>query len=84
MNFLKQGMLSGKFNVVMIDFNGALNTNLSYEMLNGLATGLNATWNLNIQQNIGKNLQASFLYEGRAGKNIFPGHFGSMQLRAYF
>ncbi len=83
-HFLKQGMISLKLNTVWIDYNGQLNSNLGYEMLGGLANGLNGTWNLQIQQNIGKNLQASFIYEGRAGKEMQPGHFGSMQIRAYF
>lgn len=84
LNFLKVGMITGKINLYKIDYKGSLNNNLSYEMLGGLSHGINGTWNLNVQQNIGKNLQVSFLYEGRAGKNIYPGHFGSMQVRAYF
>lgn len=83
-NFLKQGLISARFNVLFIDYTGALSNNLAYEMLGGLSNGINGTWNFTLQQSIGKNLQANFLYEGRVGQNMYPGHFGSMQLRAYF
>jgi len=57
---------------------------LGFEMLEGLAPGFNGTWNLNVQYNVGQNLQLTVNYDGRAGQNFKSIHLGGMQVRAFF
>lgn len=83
-NILQKGLISGKFSVLQIAFNGLANSALGFEMVEALAAGINGTWNLNIQYNIGQNLQLTVNYDGRAGANFKPVHIGGMQVRAFF
>jgi len=83
-NILKKGLLNGRINFLYIEFNGLTNSALGFEMIEALAPGINGTWNLNVQYNIGSNLQLSLNYDGRAGKNFSAIHFGGMQVRAFF
>ena len=81
---IKQGIISAKFNYIVIDYNGSSTTPLAYEMLEGLKIGSNTTWGLSIQRNLGSSLQLSLTYDGRkpAGLNVI--HTGSAQVRAFF
>ncbi|MFM9056898.1 MAG: hypothetical protein ACKOQY_09485, partial [Bacteroidota bacterium] len=83
-NSVRKGLYSARFNLVNIAFDGAENTPLAYEMLEGLQAGTNLTWGLNIQRNLGTSLQLSINYDGRrpAGGRII--HTGGAQVRAYF
>ena len=83
-NILQKGLVTGKISALYIDFNGVTNSALGFEMIEALAPGLNGTWNLNAQYNIGQNLQLTVNYDGRAGKNFKPVHMGGMQVRAFF
>ncbi len=75
-------MLRG--NYIEIHYTGLDNTPLAYEMLEGLKTGSNATWNLSYQRNISNNLQLNLVYDGRVSPGTKVIHVGSVQLRAYF
>lgn len=83
-NILQKGLVSGKISCLQIDFNGLTNSALGFEMIEALAPGLNGTWNLNVQYNLGQNLQLTVNYDGRAGHNFKPVHIGGMQVRAFF
>ncbi len=83
-NSVRKGLYSARFNLVKIAYDGAENTPLAYEMLEGLNAGTNLTWGLNVQRNLGASLQLSINYDGRrpAGGRII--HTGGAQVRAYF
>lgn len=81
---VNRGTLLLKANYISIDYNGEENSSLGFEMLEGLSTGENATWNLSYQQNISNHLQLSLMYDGRSSPGAPVVHVGSMQLRAYF
>jgi len=83
-NILQKGLITGKIAFLQIAYNGTTNTPLGFEMLEALAPGINGTWNLNIQYNIGQNLQLTVNYDGRAGANFRAVHIGGMQVRAFF
>ena len=53
-------------------------------MLEGLRAGANLTWGLNFQKTLGKNLQLSLHYSGRAANGQRSIHTGGMELRAFF
>ena len=81
---LKKGTMSAKFNFINIAYNQPENTPLAYEMLEGLKTGKNYTWNVSIQRNLTNSLQLSLNYDGRKSENVRTIHSGGIQARAYF
>ncbi|RLD38856.1 MAG: hypothetical protein DRI83_02030, partial [Bacteroidetes bacterium] len=81
---VNKGTLLVKANYIDISYNGDENTSLSFEMLEGLKTGKNATWSVSYQQNISDHLQLSLIYDGRKAPEVSTVHVGSVQLRAYF
>ena len=83
-NQKKKGSLSAKFNFIVIDYTGASNTSLAFEMLEGLKTGNNYTWGLSYQRKVAKNLQLNFNYNGRKSETNNAIHAGGMELRAFF
>lgn len=60
------------------------NTAVSYQMLNGLAVGHNALWNVSYQMSITDYLQLSLQYDGRASEGHKVVHTGSLILKAQF
>jgi hypothetical protein len=80
----QKGTLSGTMNVLKIDYNGAINSALGFEMLESLRPGLNYTWTLNYQRNLGKNLQLSIRYNGRKSEGNRMIHAGGVEMRAMF
>lgn len=83
LNFTGKGLITARLNYVNISYNAPLNNALAFEMLDALAPGNNGTWNLSVQYTLGKNLQLTVNYEGRAG-SFRPVHVGGMQVRAFF
>lgn len=80
----QKGTFSGTMNVLKIDYNGAINSALGFEMLESLRPGLNYTWTLNYQRNLGKNLQLSIRYNGRKSEGNQMIHAGGVEMRAMF
>lgn len=80
----QKGTLSGTMNVLKIDYNGAINSALGFEMLESLRPGLNYTWTLNYQRNLGKSLQLSIRYNGRKSEGNRMIHAGGIEMRAMF
>ncbi len=83
-NTLTKGTLQCKANYIYIDYAGAVNSSVAFEMLEGLVPGENITWNLSFQRTLSNNLQITINYDGRkpaSGKII---HTGGAQVRAFF
>lgn len=81
---VEAGIVFAKFNYISINYSGAGNNSLAYQMLDGLQDGRNLTWGAGIQRNLGKNLQLSLSYNGRKSEDVKSIHTGSMEVRAYF
>lgn len=81
---VNRGTLLVKANYIDISYNGDENSSLGFEMLEGLKTGKNGTWNVSYQQNLSDHLQLSLIYDGRKVPETPVVHVGSVQLRAYF
>lgn len=84
MNQPEKGTFSGTMNVLRIQYDGESNSALGFEMLESLRPGMNYTWTLNYQRNLGKNLQLSLRYNGRKSENSPIIHAGGIELRAMF
>lgn len=76
--------LNGDLTFATIRFEGAENSSLAYEMLEGLFPGRNLIWNVFLQKSLPNNLEISVTYGGRysSGKDMI--HTGGLQARAYF
>jgi hypothetical protein len=81
---VKQGLITAKFNYLLIGYNADANTALGYEMLEALKEGANITWGFSLQRNLGNSLQLGVTYDGRKPSGINTIHTGSAQVRAYF
>lgn len=80
----KQGVLNGRLSYYQITFNGDAQSQLGYDMLQGLNTGQNSVWNINYQQRLGNNLQITINYDGRSAENQRTIHVGRMEARYLF
>jgi hypothetical protein len=81
---IEKGTYFVQVNYITIDYIGAVNNSLSYEMLEGLQNGQNITWAAGIQRNLGNNLQLSLTYNGRKSEDTKSIHTGNVQVRAFF
>jgi hypothetical protein len=80
----KQGVINAKLSSYQIKFNGDAQSQLGYDMLQGLAVGQNAVWNINYQQRLGNNLQITINYDGRSAETQRTIHIGRMEARYLF
>ncbi len=83
-NETEKGSLTGTVNFIKILYNDDLSSSISYEMLNGLSTGDNFTWELVYQRNLNSNIQISINYNGRKTPGANTVHLGGAQIRAFF
>ncbi|ADY53420.1 hypothetical protein Pedsa_2881 [Pseudopedobacter saltans DSM 12145] len=83
-NVLKKGTLTSKLNFIGNNFSGKNNTPIAYELLDGLQSGNNMTWQLGFQRIISNGIQLNFNYEGRKSEKVKTIHTGGVQVRAYF
>ncbi len=84
-NFTQIGTLSAKYSLYEVEFNGEAGSNLGYDMLQGLTTGKNQVWNINLQQRIGQNIQINLNYDGRtSGISDTILHTGRIEARYIF
>ena len=74
--------LNGKFTYSKIDYTGAVNSTVSYIMLDALLPGKNYLWNIDLVKRLGNNLELSFQYEGRKPGSTRTIHTGRASLRA--
>lgn len=80
----KKNQISANVNVFLNDFIGDTNTPVAYQMLEGLQTGKNFTWNLLFNQKLNSFLSLNLSYLGRKSENSKTIHTGNIQLRASF
>lgn len=83
-SLVKQGVINAKLSSYQIKFNGDAQSQLGYDMLQGLAVGQNAVWNINYQQRLGNNLQITINYDGRSAETQRTIHIGRMEARYLF
>ena len=83
-NQTEKGSLTGRVNLIKINYNDVENSSVAYEMLSGLNTGDNFTWELNYSRNLNNNIQVSINYNGRKTPNAATVHLGGAQIRAFF
>lgn len=83
-NALNKGSLSAKANFILINYNSPENTPLAYEMLEGLKTGENYTWNIGYSRTLANNIQLTLSYDARQSPGIKTIHTGNAQVRAFF
>lgn len=81
---VKRGIFTAKFNLIQIDYNGAENTPIAYEVLEGLKKGRNYTWGISLQRTLSNSIQINLNYEGRKPEGTKIIHTGGVQARAYF
>ena len=79
----KTGFIS-EFNYFKNEFNGDINSVISYIMMNGLQKGENYTWSFKFQRKLSKLIDINFVYLGRKSNSFRTIHNGSIQLKAIF
>jgi hypothetical protein len=79
-----KGVLNFGINYIDVDYNGASNSTLGYELLRGLQNGANVTWKLNYQQTMSNNIQITISYDGRSSETADIVHIGRMVARYLF
>lgn len=84
LNKLAKGSFNARADYLVITYNDAENTPISFEMLSSLRPGQNITWSASYQQNLSGNIQVSFTYDGRKSPNAKMVHIGGAQVRAFF
>ena len=82
-NFSKAA-ISAEFNYIVNDFEGDPNSPVGYQMMEGLQSGKNYTWNLIAQKKLTKFLDLNINYFGRKSETSQVIHTGNVQLKAYF
>ena len=73
-----------RFNYIINDFEGNVNSPLAFEMLEGLRPGVNGVWAFTLQHTLGSGLQLSLTYEGRSSEDLPTIHTGQVQVKAFF
>lgn len=76
--------LEQRFSYINVDFSGQANSPVGFAMLNGLQPGNNLIWNLNLNRQLGRNLQLQLSYEGRKTGTARVVHVGRAQVSAIF
>ncbi len=83
-SFVQKGNIQIDIDLYDITYDGADNTSLAFEMLNGLKPGQNYTWGARLQRNLSENLELNFTYNGRLSEDVQTIHTGGVQVRAFF
>jgi hypothetical protein len=76
--------LIANLRLLNIQYQGLLNTPVSYDMLEALQPGINWTWTLSWQQRLTNGLQLTLNYDGRKSPTTALINIGRMQLTALF
>ena len=79
-----QGTFMLKFDYIDINYSGASNTSVSYEILEGLKAGKNYVWSVLWFKKITKYLQLELNYSGRKSEENKIIHSGGVSVRAVF
>jgi hypothetical protein len=81
-NLVSNAAINLKFNLSNIQYNGTINSTIAYVMLDGLRTGNNGIWVLDLTKRLSKFIELNIVYEGRKSVGINPIHLGRAQIRA--
>lgn len=84
LNSVNAGTFNARFNFIRIDYNAPDNSQLAYELLEGLKDGDNYTWGLSLLRSLGKSMQLTLNYDGRKSTGSPVVHTGGVQFRAFF
>ncbi len=76
--------LSGEVSFYQNKFTGNEFSSVGFQMLEGLQTGQNLTWQFLLQKNLTQFLDINLSYQGRKSESNQAIHTGNVQLRAYF
>ena len=83
-NLKKWKALTGGFKWYFNDFNSSTFSNVSFQMLEGLQSGQNYTWNVSLYKNLTKLLVLQLNYQGRKSENLRTIHNGTVSIKALF
>lgn len=83
-NIAEKGAVVAEVNYLLINYPYQTNSALSFEMLEGLSPGNNATWFISFQRTLANNLQINLNYNGRWSETSKIVHVGGIQARAFF
>ena len=83
-NSPKQGMVSLRVSLIINDYNGDVNSPITFTMLEGFLPGENYQWAINFSRNINKFLRLNLTYNGRKPADTQIIHTGQFSLSAYF
>ena len=80
----KKQQIQANFTMFLNDFSGNANSPVGYQMLEGLQTGRNYTWNVLFNQRLNSFLNLNLNYLGRKSEESKTIHTGTVQLKAIF
>ena len=80
----KNEQISATANYYLNNFTGNTNSPIAYQMLEGLQSGRNFTWNILFNKKLNSFLNLNLNYFGRKSENVRAIHSGNIQLRADF
>jgi hypothetical protein len=83
-NVASRSSITVRFNYIVNDFVGNVNSPIAFEMLEGLRPGVNGVWAVNLQHTLGSGLQLNLTYEARASEDLNTIHTGQVQIKAFF
>ena len=75
-------IISGSY--LINEYDGDVNSPISFQILEGLQPGRNGLWEVTYQRTIAKYLQLNLRYNGRVSESDPVIHTGSVQVRAFF
>jgi hypothetical protein len=81
-NLVSNAAINLKCNFSNIQYNGTVNSTVAYIMLDGLRTGNNGIWMLDLTKRLSKFIELNIVYEGRKSVGINTIHLGRAQIRA--
>lgn len=81
---LSQRNLIANLRLLRINYQGQVNTPISYDMLEALQPGFNVTWSVSWQQRLSNGLQLNLNYDGRKSPTTRLINIGRVQLTALF
>lgn len=83
-NILEKGVLTAKLSQFKVSFNGNVNSQVGFDMLQGLQKGNNMLWNLTFQQRLSNSIQINILYDGRKSEGFDAIHTARFEARYIF
>jgi hypothetical protein len=83
-NILEKGVLTAKVSQFKVNFDGNVNSQVGFDMLQGLQKGNNLLWNLTFQQRLSNSIQINIVYDGRKSEGFDTVHTARFEARYIF